>query len=90
MNLRSVGAVGVLAACIGCSSPVETNNAALGRLFEEYYEFLLRSSPELATDVGRRDYNDRWTDYCLDAIAAREAADREALASLHAIDRDAL
>ena len=90
MNLRSAVAVGVLAACIGCSSPVETNNAALGRLFEEYYEFLLRSSPELATDVGRRDYNDRWTDYSPQGREAFRAEQRSFLERVQQIATDGL
>src|SRR5690606_11188101 len=54
------------------------------------WERNLRESPESASYTGDDRYNDRWTDMSLEAIAAREAADREALAQLRAIDRDAL
>jgi uncharacterized protein (DUF885 family) len=60
---------------------------ALHRFFEEEWERSLRDSPETATHRGDRRYNDRWTDLGLEAIARREAADREALARLRAIDR---
>lgn len=60
---------------------------ALHRLFDEEWERSLRENPETASHRGDRRYNDRWTDLGLEAIAAREAADRAALARLRAIDR---
>ncbi len=90
MNLRSIAVVGALAVCFACSSPVETNSAALNRLFGEYYEFLLRSSPELATDVGRRDYNDRWTDYSRLGRDAFRAEQRSFLDRVQEISTDDL
>jgi uncharacterized protein (DUF885 family) len=35
----------------------------LHQVFDAYYEDVLRNSPEEATGVGRRDYDDRWTDF---------------------------
>lgn len=64
--------------------------AALHRLFAEEWERDLRENPETASYRGDKRYNDRWTDLGLDAIAAREAADRAALARIRAIDREAL
>jgi uncharacterized protein (DUF885 family) len=69
---------------------VETHNAALERLFAEYYEFLLRSSPELATDVGRREYNDRWTDYSRQRRDAFRAEQRSFLDRVHEISTEGL
>ena len=63
---------------------------ALHAFFDGEWERGLRDSPENASYAGDDRYNDRWTDYSLEAIAAREAADREALATLRAIDRAAL
>ncbi len=63
---------------------------ALHALFDDEWERGLRESPESASADGDLRWNDRWTDYSLDAIRAREAADREALARLRAIDRAAL
>ena len=62
----------------------------LHRLFDEEWERSLRESPEGASYRGDKRYNDRWSDDSLTAIAAREAADREALRRLKAIDRNAL
>jgi len=64
--------------------------AALHRLFDEEWERSLRESPETASYRGDRRYNDRWSDLSLEAIRARQQADRDALARLRAIDRDAL
>jgi uncharacterized protein (DUF885 family) len=64
--------------------------AALHRLFDQEWERSLRESPETASYRGDKRYNDRWTDLRLSAIRARQAADRQALAMLRAIDRDAL
>ncbi|MBI1896957.1 MAG: DUF885 domain-containing protein [Acidobacteria bacterium] len=36
---------------------------SLHKLFAQYYEDLLRESPETATAIGRNEYNDRWTDW---------------------------
>ncbi len=59
----------------------------LHEFFAEEWERGLRENPESASFEGDRRYNDRWTDRSLDAIAASEAADREALASLKRFDR---
>ncbi len=64
--------------------------AALHRLFDSEWERGLRESPENAAYQGDRRFDDRWTDLSLEAIAGREAADREALAALERIDRAAL
>jgi uncharacterized protein (DUF885 family) len=64
--------------------------AALHQLFDEQWERGLRESPETASYRGDRRYNDRWSDLSIDAIRAREQADRDALAQLRAIDRSAL
>ena len=68
----------------------ETTTRALYRFFEEEWERSLRQSPEQASYVGDRRYNDRWSDMSLAAIAQREAADRKALERLQAFDREAL
>jgi len=60
---------------------------ALHRLFDAEWERSLRESPEGASYRGDKRYNDRWTDDSLVAIEAREAADRDALQRLKAIDR---
>ena len=63
---------------------------ALHAFFDAEWERSLRESPEGASYLGDDRYNDRWTDMGSEAIAARQAADREALATLLAMDREAL
>lgn len=62
----------------------------LDAFFAEEWERGLRESPESASFEGDRRYNDRWSDNSLEAIAASEAADREALARLKSFDRSKL
>ena len=62
----------------------------LHAFFAEEWERGLRENPESASFEGDRRYNDRWTDNSPNAIAGREAADREALARLKGFDRSKL
>src|SRR6478672_4187355 len=59
-------------------------NSELHRLFRDYYEMTLRESPESATAAGRRDYNDRWTDWSLKALAEEKQHREEYLKRLDA------
>ncbi|MBB1471919.1 DUF885 domain-containing protein [Luteimonas sp. MC1782] len=72
------------------SAKAGTASAELHRFFDEEWERGLRESPETASYRGDALYNDRWSDISLAAIAAHQAADRDALARLRAIDRAAL
>jgi uncharacterized protein (DUF885 family) len=71
----------------GSSQP---SSSAFTALANDYWEWQLRESPELATLVGDTRYNDRLADLSPAAIERREAAEREFLARLRAIDRDTL
>lgn len=62
----------------------------LNAFFAAEWERALRENPESATYFGDARYNDRWTDMSLSAIAAREQADRDALAALQRFDRSKL
>ncbi len=62
----------------------------LHAFFAEEWERGLRENPESASFEGDRRCNDRWADNSLEAIAASEAADREALARLKRFDRSKL
>lgn len=62
----------------------------LHAFFAEQWERGLRERPEGASFQGDLRFNDRWTDLSLAAIAGREAADREALATLKRFDRSRL
>src|SRR5690606_5122899 len=57
----------VLLLSAACVQPAGEDIQAL---FEQYYEDVLHHAPEEATGVGRRDYDDRWSDL---SPAGREA-----------------
>jgi len=59
-------------------------------LLDEAWEWQLESDPMLASQLGDKRYNDRWTDMSLDAIDRRQAETRAFLQRLYAIDRTAL
>jgi uncharacterized protein (DUF885 family) len=83
----------VLAAGIGAPQvwAQQTNEGKrLDAFFAEEWERGLRENPESASFEGDRRYNDRWSDNSLEAIAASEAADRDALARLKRFDRSKL
>ena len=80
----------VLGTALAVPAAAQDAGQALHTLFDAEWARSLRDSPENAAYQG--DYRDaaRWSDMSLAAIAAREAADREALAALRRIDRAAL
>ncbi|HJU83429.1 MAG TPA: DUF885 domain-containing protein [Holophagaceae bacterium] len=64
--------------------------AAADRLFHDYWEHALRTSPELATFVGDPRYNDRISDPSLPAIRRDFAAKRRFLAAAEALPETGL
>ncbi len=88
---RTLAAAAAIA--LAFAGPVFAQSSAsdtLHAFFAQEWERSLRESPESASYRGDKRFNDRWTDDSLPAIRAREAADRDALAKLRAIDREAL
>jgi uncharacterized protein (DUF885 family) len=65
---------------------LEARRAELNRLLADEWEYTLRTSPELATQVGDDRYNDRLGDFSDKAIADHLAHTRQALARFEAID----
>jgi uncharacterized protein (DUF885 family) len=89
--------VGAGLSCLAMHAPAQKPPAdaqdahrRLHALFASEWERGLQDSPETASYQGDTRYDDRWTDFSLAAIAAREAADRLALQQLHAIPRAVL
>src|SRR5271169_3409569 len=66
--------------------PVADRVAAQNALFEEQYESDLKNFPERATAFGDYRYNDKLTDYSLEAITQRNKTNQEFLVRLKAID----
>ena len=77
------------ATALGAAEPMPAGKA-LDALFAAEWERGLVESPENASGIGDRRFNDRWSDISPAAIAASQQADRAALAALQAIDRVAL
>lgn len=77
-----------LAACASLNSTsasVESRLAAQNALFEEAYEYGLKTHPERATAYGDYRYNDRLDEYSLAALQSEHASDVDFLARLKAI-----
>ncbi len=67
------------------AKPVADSLAAQNALFDEQYEYDLRNFPERATAFGDYRYNDRLTEYSLEAIVQRNKTNASFLAKLMAI-----
>jgi uncharacterized protein (DUF885 family) len=81
-------ACGSLAACASTGSSqgtVESRLAAQNALFEESYEYSLKTHPERATAYGDYRFNDRLDEYSLAALQDEHASDEGFLARLNAI-----
>ncbi len=68
------------------SDTLEARRAQLNRLLADEWEYTLRTSPELATQVGDDRYNDRLSDFSDKAIADDLEHTRRAIARFEAID----
>jgi uncharacterized protein (DUF885 family) len=58
-----------------------TNSPELAKFFSDYFEQRLKDSPEFATNVGRHEYDDRWSDLSKEGRARRKAHLEQALAT---------
>ena len=79
----------------GASTPavpvtLEERRAALKALFDEIWQDNLRSSPEFASSIGDKRYDDRLTDYSIGAYNERIARGRDYIFRLAAIDTTGL
>jgi uncharacterized protein (DUF885 family) len=68
----------------------QTTSKALNDLFAAEWEYDMQQSPEEASSLGDRRWNDRWSDESLEAIARRHQHEQELLARLAKIDRAGL
>ena len=55
----------LLTLALHAPADLESRRNALKTLLKEQWEYSLRESPETATSLGDRRYNDRWSDYSL-------------------------
>ena len=74
----------------GPPAPAAERSRALARLFDEYWQYVLKTSPETATFLGDARYNDAWSDYSASAFNANLARETEFITRLGAIDTTGL
>jgi uncharacterized protein (DUF885 family) len=67
-------------------SPVEDRRKALNNLFHDYWEANLANSPEFASYIGDKRYNDKLSDYSVKAINAWLEQEQNFMLRLAAID----
>ncbi|MEO7735491.1 MAG: DUF885 domain-containing protein, partial [Kofleriaceae bacterium] len=60
----------------------------LEALLAEHWEYVLQRSPEMASSLGDKRYNDKWSDRSPEAVAADLAASRAFLTRFEAISTD--
>jgi uncharacterized protein (DUF885 family) len=83
-----LAACSTLAACASITTSnvsLESRLAAQNTLFDEAYEYSLKTHPERATAYGDYRFNDRLDEYSLAAIQSEHASDEAFLARLNAI-----
>ncbi len=80
--MKLIPLVFTMVGLLGAQAP----DPALATLFANYYEDFLRWNPEVATSVGRSEYNDKWSDCSSAARAERLAAEKRYLADLDRFD----
>ncbi len=83
MRLAAAALLVALAAPLSAQGPASQR---LATLLREDWEYRLREYPEMATNLGDPRYNDRLTDWSLEAIGRRMAFERQLLARARAID----
>ncbi len=81
-----IGAAVLLVVGAGAQAPVTERSAALSSLFKEMWEDGLKRSPEFASSLGDRRYNDQLSDNSPKAINEELARSRGYLARLSAIN----
>ncbi len=83
MRLAAAALLVALAAPLSAQGPASQR---LATLLREDWEYRLREYPEMATNLADPRYNDRLTDWSLEAIGRRMAFERQLLARARAID----
>src|SRR5258707_2659251 len=69
---------------------VQDRSKALNAVFHDYWEQSLKNSPELASSIGDKRYNDQVSDYSVRAINQWLEAEQNFLLQLAAIDATGL
>ncbi|HVP47166.1 MAG TPA: DUF885 domain-containing protein [Bryobacteraceae bacterium] len=80
----------LLALLVPAFLSAQTADVRARKLFAEFFEEFIRLNPEAATDLGRHEYADRWTDWSSAGLAQRERLAEKYLAQLKEIPLDRL
>jgi uncharacterized protein (DUF885 family) len=91
--LASAGTLGAGAQAAQASAPaasVEDRRAALNALFSEYWEAFLARSPEFASTIGDKRWNDKLSDFSVEAVNAWLAREQNWLLKLASIEPEGL
>lgn len=80
----------ILIAISGEAQQPNSAGKALHELFAAEWDYDLEQSPEMASSLGDRRWNNRWSDETLEAYARRNQHNHEVLARLPKIDRTKL
>jgi uncharacterized protein (DUF885 family) len=71
----------------GATAPdLDSRRAALNSLIEEQWNYTMRTSPEWASLIGDKRFNDRWSDFSQTGIDADIRAGKSFLKRFEAID----
>src|SRR5580704_19335293 len=68
------------------AASLDDRRKALNDLFHDYWEDLLKHSPEFASELGDKRYNDQTSDYSVQAVNDELAREQRFLLRLAAID----
>lgn len=82
MKSRFFLAVVLVAGLLIPNLSAQSSSADLSKFFAAYFEERLRDSPEFATNVGRHEYDDRWSDFSKAGRDQRREHLEEALATV--------
>ncbi|HEY5642363.1 MAG TPA: DUF885 domain-containing protein [Woeseiaceae bacterium] len=85
--MKSSRLVWVALLCLVSGAALADADADFQVLLDEHWEWSLNEYPMLATSIGDRRFNDRWTSLDLAAIERRQDARRAFLGRVYAIDR---
>lgn len=80
----------VIAVVMAIGAQAQTAAERLNALFEQEWEYSMRTSPVWASILGDRRWNDRWADLSLRARAAHEVHQRDVLEELRRISTSEL
>lgn len=71
---------------VGAHASVEERTAALNGLFQQYWDEYLERNPEFASEIGDKRYNDKISDYSVQAVNEWLEREQELLMKLAQID----